>query len=115
MGAALLLQRPSIICTRARVSSVPGQYTHNTTRQLFAIHTLYQSNTDTTLSLCYSTTVLLHLGEELLPVCHGSDELGLGGDEAGQQPLAGVDEGPAQLPPRANRGSHTCPNVVNIN
>ena len=91
--------------------SVPGQYTHNTTRQLFAIHTLYQSNTDTTLSFYYP---LLHLGEEFLPVCHGPDELGLGGDEAGEQPLAGVDEGPAQLPPTANRRSVTSPNVVNI-
>ena len=109
MGGALWLQLPSIISTRARVSSVPGQYTHNTTRQLFAIHTLYQSNTDTTLSLCYSTRVLLHLGEEFLPVCHGSDELGLCGDEAGEQPLARVDEGPAQLPPRAKRGHIVLP------
>ena len=45
---------------------------------------------------------IIHLGEELLPVCHGPDKLGLGGDEAGEQPLAGVDEGPAQLPPTAN-------------
>ena len=109
MGAALWLQLPSIISTRARVSSVPGQYTHNTTRQLFVIHTLYQSNTDTTLSFCYSTTVLLHLGEELLPVRHCPDELGLGGDEAGEQPLAGVDEGAAQLPPTANRGQLLLP------
>ena len=109
MGAALWLQLPSIISTRARVSSVPGQYTHNTTRQLFAIHTLYQSNTDTTLSFYYP---LLHLGEELLPVCHGPDELGLGGDEAGEQPLAGVDEGAAQLPPTANRRSVTSHNAM---
>ena len=79
---------------------------HNTLRQLFVIHTLYQSNTDTTLSFYYP---LLHLGEELLPVCHGPDELGLGGDEAGEQPLAGVDEGAAQLPPAANRGQLLIP------
>ena len=40
-----------------------------------------------------------HLGQQFLPVRHRPDQLGLRCDEGGEEPLAGVDEGPAQLPP----------------
>ena len=40
-----------------------------------------------------------HLRQQLLPVRHRPDQLGLGRDQGGEKPLAGVDEGTAQLPP----------------
>ena len=52
---------------------------------------------------------LNHLRQQLLPVRHRPDELGLRRDEGGEEPLAGVDEGAAQLPPTANRGQLLLP------
>ena len=58
-------------------------------------------------------------GQQPLPVLHGAEQPGLGSEEGGQEALAGVEPGPAQLPPAApprllHTATHSCLYISSI-